>query len=240
MFFPLTHRPGVARVALALYLGVLMLLIPARSGQADPTISISLDRGEGATYTVGDPISVTYNTGEPAWVRFTTRTDDGERTLAEGFSSTGGGTLQATVGQPTGRHTLIADVYTGPDGSSIVATAVTWFVVVAAPGSSSVPTPSAPPQRVILSGVDSGRTVQVPVGSTIDISFLDTDYRWGSFQYDSYVLQLNTPPGIFPTSFTAKNTGSTAVSAVGTAECRNAPTPCFQPDRTFQITVIVQ
>ncbi len=243
-------RSRCRRRALLLGLALAVLLTAAGLASerlaAQPILSMVIDRGEGALYQIGEPLTVFYVVDAGAWVRFSVRTNEGSSTLAEGYSTSGLGTVRATVGPPEGRHTIVAEVLSDPESSTVLASTETWFTVIPASASpapsASQPaaTPAPAPQRVVVSGADNGRTVTVTPGSTVDVSFLDLDYRWSAFQYDSYVIQLESAPGIFPASFRARNPGTTVLSATGQPLCRDTSPPCAQPDRQFQVIVIVQ
>src|SRR5262249_55524203 len=147
------------------------------------------------------------------------------------------------VGPPEGQHTVVVEALTDQDGD-VIATAQTWFVAAAAPPSSSlpgVPGPNpAPPQRVVVSDAESGRSITMPPGSTTELAFLDASWRWTRFVYDSYVLQLDSAPGVFPALFRARNPGTTTITSTGSLPCRDASPPCMTPDRLFQLYVTVQ
>jgi len=240
----LWRRGSGCRQALVVAL-LLALLIPLRPSPAggQGVLAIALDRGEGALYRIGDPVAVTYTLDAESWLRLTAHTVESSRVIFEGLGVVPGGEIRARVGEPEGIHTVVAEAFASPDATEPLATAQTWFVAAASPvvaPATPAPTPSPMPQRVVVSGVETGRTVQVPRGSTIQIVALEPTYRWAPFQFDSFVVQLDTAPGVLPASFTARNPGLTTISTTGSAPCRDAVPPCALPDLAFSITVIVQ
>ncbi len=97
-------------------------------------ITLSVDRGNGATYAIGDPITISYQLPQPGFVRVTDQTSTGTVVIDQGYSSGTTGAINATVTAPTGLHQLGINLIVN---SQTIATGVANFYVV--PGSGPTP-----------------------------------------------------------------------------------------------------
>jgi len=92
-----------------------------------PTVNIWVDRGEGATYQVGDPITLCYSVTRPTYIRIWVITSEGSRILEEGYDDGTGDCIGGTVGLPLGVHTYRIEAI---EQSQVVASDETWINVV--------------------------------------------------------------------------------------------------------------
>ena len=66
---------------------------------------IWVDKGEGATYCIDEPITICYSVSKPIWIQIWVITSEGARIILEGYDDGTGDCLYGTIGPPTGTHT---------------------------------------------------------------------------------------------------------------------------------------
>lgn len=113
------------RIVTVLALAAALLLPQAAAAQ--PAVTISVDRGAGATYVVGEPVVIRYTVPQPTFIRILATAVNGTTVVTEGTVD-GPGQVVTTVNLPIGQRTLTLQTYTG---SQLGATAQTGFNVVA-------------------------------------------------------------------------------------------------------------
>lgn len=119
------HRTlwGVLVACLALAL-TLAPAAPAAQAWQPGAIQLTIDRGQGATYAIGDPITITFTLPQPGFIRLTSRTANGTNPVAEGFSGGTTGAIRSVVGDPPGEHRLRMELIVN---NTVVATGETFF-----------------------------------------------------------------------------------------------------------------
>src|SRR5262245_32641395 len=103
---------------LALGLALAPIAAPAQAAWQGG-ISLSVDRGQGANYAIGEPLTINFTLPAPGNIRLTSITSTGSRIVAEGYSNNTVGTIRTVVGSPEGRHTLRMELY---QGNQLIAT----------------------------------------------------------------------------------------------------------------------
>lgn len=87
-------------------------------------LSITVDRGEGATYRIGDAITMCYTVPYSVYVRILRITSEGTTVILQGNDDGTGGCIPGRVGSPAGRHTLRIEMV---ENGQVTRTAETWF-----------------------------------------------------------------------------------------------------------------
>src|SRR5262249_58446111 len=99
-------------IPLAALVGLAIAISPATpTALAQSGVWLSVDRGPGTTYAIGDPITITFSLTQPGYYRLVSITSRGTRVVAEGPSNGTTGTIRSTVGDPDGRPTLRLSLY---------------------------------------------------------------------------------------------------------------------------------
>ncbi|MEI6157588.1 MAG: DUF4384 domain-containing protein, partial [Atribacterota bacterium] len=86
-----------------------------------PSVNISVDRGEGGTYNIGDPITIRYSTTGPGYINIIDYTPDGGAQILVRDQRVAGGTgliYNYTVSGPTGVERLVILLTPKPIGES--------------------------------------------------------------------------------------------------------------------------
>lgn len=117
---------ALATLLFALLLGVAPAPMPAAAEPA--VITLTLDRGEGGAYAIGDPVAVSYTLPHPGTIKLLSIAGGNRTVVAEAFTSSTSDTITTTVGRPEGRHTVRLELYAGRS-SRLVASAETYLRV---------------------------------------------------------------------------------------------------------------
>jgi hypothetical protein len=91
-----------------------------------PTVEITVDKGEGATYCIGDPVQVCTEVSCPTYVYLYTISGGQPPVLFASGTTEGEECNLFSVGEPAGVHTLRMEA---TDGGQVVASDETWFTV---------------------------------------------------------------------------------------------------------------
>ena len=110
----------VACLALGLVIAPFAPAAQAQSGN----ITLTLDRGQGANYAIGEAITINFTLPQPGFVRLVSITSVGAREIAAGPTPGTTGQIRSTVGQPAERHTLRMELLVN---NQLVATGETFF-----------------------------------------------------------------------------------------------------------------
>jgi hypothetical protein len=91
------------------------------------SVSISVDRGEGSVYHVGDPIRICYTVSRPIYVKiYDCPPGESCHVVVEGYDDGQGGCINGTVTPPTGWETVKIEAI---ENSQVVAQDETYFFV---------------------------------------------------------------------------------------------------------------
>ncbi|MGD8791439.1 MAG: S8 family serine peptidase [Anaerolineae bacterium] len=127
-------------------------------------VNIMVDRGEGATYYVGEQLGLCYNVSRPIYVRIYD-CPPGESCIivAEGFDDGQGGCVEGTVAPPTGQEVLRIEAV---ENDQVLAESQTHFFVEAAPTSPPPPTDTLVPTNPPPAATDTVAPTSPPVEPT--------------------------------------------------------------------------
>jgi len=91
-----------------------------------PSVDIWVDKGKGATYCVGDSITICYSVSRPIYIRIWAITSQGSWVITEGYDDGTGDCFYGTIGLPTGKHTYRIEAI---EGGNVVSSDDTWVWV---------------------------------------------------------------------------------------------------------------
>jgi hypothetical protein len=105
---------------------------PNHAQGVQTVLSISVDKGPGATYRLGERIRVCYTVPRPDYMRILKTTSQGQTVWQQWYDDGTGWCLNGTVGAPTGEHRLTIQMLNGgwPTGEQAE---VSFFAGSAAP-----------------------------------------------------------------------------------------------------------
>ncbi len=109
-----TRTFGIALIVV-LVLGLALAPVAPAPVEAQPFggLTLSVDRGAGGTYALGEPIIATYVLPTTGTMRLYRITSAGRQLVTEGLLSSTTGTINLIAGPPTGLHRLVMELYTG-------------------------------------------------------------------------------------------------------------------------------
>jgi len=110
------------------------------------------------------------------------------------------------------------------------------------PGAGGVMTPGSD-GTVTVTEADTGRTVQLHVGDTVQLKLQANGYSWEMRAADPAILPEDTvgnPAGGQATRFKALQAGQTTLHGTGTLPCHHVSPPCEAPTLGLDLQIVVQ